>query len=245
MELAAVRAKFWELSYLFYSSPFAALMCLPMSGSDSSQFEPLALNAAFWEEKYQDGTTRWDLGQPAPPFVKFLASSEAPSPGRIAVLGAGRGHDALLFAEHGFEVVAFDFAPSAIAAGQSAAQSRGLAVQFLQRDIFTLAAEFENSFDYVLEHTCFCAINPEQRAAYVKVVQSILRPGGKLIALFWAHDRSGGPPFGVTIPALRECFAPSFDFLSFDLAANSVDSRNGEEYLAYLSLRTSSNEGRT
>lgn len=214
-----------------------------MSGSDPSQFEPSALNAAFWEEKYQDGTTRWDLGQPAPPFVKFLASSEAPAPGRIAVLGAGRGHDALLFAEHGFEVAAFDFASSAIVAGQLAAQSRGLAVQFLQRDIFTLAAEFENSFDYVLEHTCFCAIDPDQRPAYVKVVQSILRPGGKLIALFWAHARPGGPPFGVTVPDLHQYFAPYFDFLSFDLAPDSVESRNGEEYLAYLSLRAPSEAG--
>jgi methyl halide transferase len=214
-------------------------MRLPMSGSNPSQSEPLppALDATFWEEKYQDGTPRWDLGQPAPPLVKFL-TLEAPVPGRIAILGAGRGHDALLFAERGFEVVAFDFAPSAIVAGTTAAQNRGLSVQFLQRDIFTLAAEFENHFDYVLEHTCFCAIDPNQRSAYVKVVQSILRPGGKLIALFWAHERPGGPPFGVTVPALYQYFAPYFDFLLFDLASDSVESRNGEEYLAYLSLRT-------
>lgn len=214
-----------------------------MSGFNMSESEPIlpALDAGFWEEKYQDGTPRWDLGQPAPPLVRFLSSPEAPPPGRVAVLGAGRGHDALWFAEQGFEVVAFDFAPSAIAAGTTAAQIRKLSVQFLRRDIFTLAAEFEASFDYVLEHTCFCAISSDQRSDYVKVVRSILRPDGKLIALFWAHERSGGPPFGVTMPALRQYFEPYFDFLSCDLATDSIESRKGEEYLAYLALRTNPN----
>lgn len=32
----------------------------------------------FWEERYQQGTTAWDLGEPAPPFITFLQSSEAP-----------------------------------------------------------------------------------------------------------------------------------------------------------------------
>lgn len=25
----------------------------------------------FWEARYQQGTTGWDLGEPAPPFVDF------------------------------------------------------------------------------------------------------------------------------------------------------------------------------
>jgi methyl halide transferase len=129
--------------------------------------DPHSLSPEFWEERYQDGSTRWDLGQPAPPFVTLLAAPDAPSPGRMAVLGAGRGHDALLFAEQGFEVVGFDFAPSAIAAAVATAEARGLTAQFLQRDIFALGAEFAHQFDYVLEHTCYCAILPAQRADYV------------------------------------------------------------------------------
>jgi methyl halide transferase len=195
-----------------------------------------ALTADFWEGRYQEGTARWDLGQPAPPFVDLLNSSNAPQPGQIAVLGAGRGHDALLFAEHGFEVVGFDFAPSAITAATEAAQQRGLTAQFLQRDIFGLGSEFQNGFDYVLEHTCFCAITLEQRADYVQLVRSILRPNGELIALFWAHERSGGPPFGVTVAELRQLFQ-DFEVVLFAPAANSVESRRNEEYLAHLRVK--------
>lgn len=195
------------------------------------------LTSGFWEERYQEGTTRWNLGEPAPPFISLLSSTNAPSPGRIAVLGAGHGHDALLFAEHGFEVVGFDFAPSAIAAATAAARSRGVSAQFLQRDIFALPTEFAHRFDYVLEHTCYCAILPEQRADYVQMVRSILCSGGELIALFWAHARPGGPPFGTTLGEIRQHFSADFQIISTMQPDNSVDSRKNEEYLMRLQAK--------
>lgn len=195
------------------------------------------LSPHFWEQRYQEGKTAWDLGQPAPPFVTLLASDQAPPPGRIAVLGAGRGHDALLFADRGFDVVGFDLAPSAIAEATLAAQTRHLSAQFLERDIFHLEPAFAGQFDYVLEHTCFCAIAPELRIDYVHLVHWLLRPAGELIALFWAHAMPGGPPFGSTVAELQQRFAAQFDALSFAIAPHSVDSRQGTEYLARLRRR--------
>ncbi len=189
------------------------------------------LSATAWEQRYQDGRTGWDLGAPAPPLVQLLAGKNAPQPGRVAVLGAGRGHDALLFAEHGFEVVGFDIAPSAIATATQTAQARHISAQFLQRDIFTQIADFAGGFDYVLEHTCFCAINPALRPAYVQVVRTLLRSQGELIALFWAHQKPGGPPFGTSVLELRQLFEPSFEPLLFEQATNSIPSRRLEEYL--------------
>lgn len=192
------------------------------------------LNSGFWEEKYQAGTTRWDLGQPAPPFISLLDSPDAPLPGRIAVLGSGRGHDALYFAAHGFDVVGFDYAPSAIAAAMTLAKQQGLTAQFFQRDIFSLSTDFANSFDYVLEHTCFCAIALKHRPAYVQLVRSLLRPQGELVALFWTHARSGGPPFGTTLEEIRRLFAADFEISALEPVTNSVAARAGEEYLGRL-----------
>lgn len=200
----------------------------PGSQDDLSQ----NLTPTFWETRYREGTARWDLGEAAPPFESLLNSVEAPQPGRMLVLGMGRGHDALLFASHGFEVVGVDFAPSAVAAATVAAQARGLTAQFLQRDIFELADEFTDGFDYVLEHTCFCAIAPSQRPAYAQLVQALLRPGGELIALFWAHGRPGGPPFGCDLEEIHDLFNPGFKVRSIDRPLNSVASRQHEEYLA-------------
>jgi len=199
---------------------------------------PIERTPEFWEGRYQEGTDRWDLGQAAPPFVRLLDAIDAPLPGTIAVLGSGKGHDALLFAERGFEVTGFDFAPAAITYAAALAQTHGLPVQFLQRDIFELDQEFTDRFDYVLEHTCFCAIAPSQRADYVEVVRSILKPQGELIALFWAHTRPGGPPYGTSPAEILQHFTPSFDPVVFEQARESIASRNGEEYFARFRDKT-------
>jgi methyl halide transferase len=193
------------------------------------------LTPTAWEERYQTQKTGWDLGQSPPPFMSLLTGAMAPPPGQTIVLGMGRGYDALLFAEKGFDVTGVDFAPSAIAATQAQAQVRSVTLKTLQRDIFQLVPEYAGQFDYVVEHTCFCAIDPEQRSAYVQLVWDLLRPGGELIGLFWAHNRAGGPPFGASVAELRELFA-QFDG-SFELAPNSLPSRQGEEYFARLVKR--------
>ncbi len=191
----------------------------------------------YWEQRYQEQTTRWDLGQAAPAFVSLLNSEKKPNPGRTAVLGCGRGYDGLLFAEHGFEVIGFDFAPSAIAQATSLAQATNSTAKFLQRDIFELAREFPHAFDYVVEHTCFCAIPPERRGEYVQLVRSLLRPEGELIALFFTHTRPGGPPFGSTPAEIRQYFEADFEILSLEPVLNSVPSRQGEEHIGHLRVR--------
>ena len=191
---------------------------------------------AYWEQRYQEKTTRWDLGQAAPAFVSLLNSQQIQTTGRTAVLGCGRGYDALLFAENGFEVVGFDFAPSAIAAAISLAQAANTPVSFLQRDIFDLGTEFPQEFDYVVEHTCFCAIPPERRFEYVQLVRSLLRPKGELIALFFTHTRPGGPPFASTPAEIYQYFEADFEILFLEPVPNSVPSRQGEEHIGRLRL---------
>ena len=198
------------------------------------------MNSEYWENRYQVGTTRWDIGQAAPPFVSLLNSPQAPKPGKVAVLGCGRGYDALLFAEYGFEVTGIDFAPSAIASATALAQATGSSAQFLQRDIFDLKTEFPHYFDYVVEHTCFCAIAPSQRLAYVKLVREILKPQGQLIGLFFTHSRPGGPPFGSTPAEICSYFTPDFKILSLEPAINSVIERQGEEHLGIFQLTVDS-----
>jgi methyl halide transferase len=196
------------------------------------------LTPAAWEQRYQNSQDRWDLGCPAPPLIGLLASAQAPKPGRIAVLGCGSGQDAMLFAEAGFKVIGFDFAPSAIERATNVAQARNLTAQFLQRNIFELEPEFLNGFDYVLEHTCFCAIDPSLRSEYVQVVKNLLRPNGQLIALFYTHNKPDGPPFGVKPQAILAEFTPYFEISSFQLAKDSIARRQGEEHLAIFQVKS-------
>jgi SAM-dependent methyltransferase len=202
------------------------------------QDQPDISRPGFWEVAYQQDQTGWDLGQAAPPFVALLAGDDAPPPGRLLAPGCGRGHDALLFARHGFDVTGVDFAPSAVEAAMAAAREAGLPATFVEADLFTLGRRWPGGFDYVAEHTCFCAIDPARRPEYVEVVRDLLRPGGELLAIFYAHGRPGGPPYTTSAAEIRALFAPRFVIDSLGPAANSVPRRQGQELFGRLRRRT-------
>ena len=151
-----------------------------------------------WDENYEQGTAGWDLGRPTPVFQRLLASGQL-APGRMIVLGAGRGHDAREFARHGFQVTAVDFSSQAVSEMHRLAAAEA-PVEILQHDIFTMPETLNHSFDYVLEYTCFCAIDPNRRAEYTDLVARLLKPNCMYIDLAFPLDgRKGGPPFAVSV----------------------------------------------
>lgn len=184
---------------------------------------------AFWEERYLSSQTGWEKGRCAPPIVRLLREGVLAKGAHVAVLGAGRGHEALEAAARGFEATAIDFAEPAIEATRVAAERRGLDVETLQQDMFSLGATHAATFDAVLEHTCFCAIDPARRDEYVDVVHRVLKPGGVLFGLFFAHGRPGGPPFDTTEAELRARFERRFTVERLTRAPDSFRERHGEE----------------
>ena len=194
-------------------------------------------NVEFWENFYQRKFTPWDLGQAAPPFDTFLHSPDAMPAGNMAVLGCGAGHECLLFASRGFTVTAIDFAPSAISAVTESFEKAGVLGTrglVLQRDVFDLQ-DLEGQFDYVLEHTCFCAIHPSRRKLYAQQVLALLKPEGKLIGLWWLVDKPGNPPYAVSKEDILSAFS---DYFRLDIEFKPVDSvadREGKELFTVMS----------
>lgn len=161
----------------------------------------------YWEQAYQEGRTRWDLGTPHPVFKRLLQSNQY-SPGKMIVLGAGRGHDARMFAAANFTVTAVDFAEEA-AQYMRTVNNVANPVNVQQADIFTLPETLNDSFDYLLEYTCYCAIDPRRRPDYADLVARLLKPGGTcLFLLFPIWENEGGPPFAVTSTELLDLFLP-------------------------------------
>jgi SAM-dependent methyltransferase len=186
---------------------------------------------ACWTDLYTRGGDGWDLRQPSPPLVEFLDHTPL-APGRVAVPGCGRGHDARHLARRGHAVVGFDFSPVAIAEARALARADGVAAEFVERDIFTLGLDYERVFDGVWEYTCFCAIDPRRRAEYVRAMGAILRPGGWLLACFFPmRRRAAGPPFPVSEREVRRLFAPGFR-LERAYRPRSVRLRQGQEWTA-------------
>ena len=187
----------------------------------------------FWEVLYQADTTGWELGRASPPLANYFANT-SPAGLRVLVVGCGRGHEARMLASLGAEVTAIDIAPSAIA--QARAIESPQTVDFRLADLFDLRGQLP-AFDLIVEHTCFCAIDPARRDEYVAAVADALVPGGTFIGLFFAHGREGGPPFTTTAKEIRERFGDRFIIDTLATAEGSVISRRGDELFARLIRR--------
>ncbi len=194
---------------------------------------------SFWEENYRNGHTGWDLGMPTPVFQRLAESGKFP-PGKMLVLCAGRGYDARLFARLGFDVTAVDFAEEAIKEMQTLVDPN-ISMEVIQADLFDLPVFMSEEFDYILEYTCFCAIDPQRRADYIHSVSSLLKPGGIYIALaFPIGGRSGGPPFVVTPDELVEPLSErGFELILREVPEDSVPGREGIEELLILKKKHS------
>ncbi len=184
-----------------------------------------------WEADYLGKTDGWDLAGPTP-VLKRLATSGRFPPGKMLVPCAGRGHDAREFARNGFRVTAVDF--SAYAAGEMKRLADPQApVEVLQQDMFQLPHELDGSFDYVLQYTCFCAIDPNRRTDYADLIARLLKPGGVYIDLAFPLDgRAGGPPFAVTEAEIVRLFeGRGFKLVSSEKLEDSISPRRAAEEL--------------
>jgi cyclopropane fatty-acyl-phospholipid synthase-like methyltransferase len=188
--------------------------------------------ARFWQQKYDDGLTGWDLGGAHPALSAALESGLLDGLDRVLVPGAGRGHDAVELAVRGHDVTAVDFAPSAIEAVEANASARNVVVRTETRDLFSLFDRPGGSFDAVFEYTCFCAIDPAMRDDYVRLVTHLVRPGGRLMMfafpLNWSRP---GPPHGMSLDELRTRFGAGWFEVTTDQPACSPEPRRDHERL--------------
>jgi len=159
--------------------------------------------AAAWDQRYREGRDGWELGAPAPPLESFLREDPRRSrpPGAVLVPGCGRGHEAALLAELGYTTIGLDISGEALQEARRLHGADRPGLRWLQADLLDATALrsaglADGSLQGVLEHTCFCAIDPARRSDYLTAVSRLLAPGGWLLGLFWCHTRPGGPPFG-------------------------------------------------
>ncbi len=138
-----------------------------------------------WNELYLEEVTPWDKGDAAPPLIEWLEANPGVMQGEVLVPGCGSGHDvrAIAHCDKVTLVTGLDIAPEAIKRADS--YPRAGKERFLQGDLFRLELQHLGRYDWVWEHTCFCAIDPEWRSAYVTSVFEALKPGGSLLAVFY------------------------------------------------------------
>ena len=181
-----------------------------------------------WEARYQAKDMPWEKGEPSPGLVDFLAANPELRRGTVCVPGCGTGHDARAWARAGFSVCGFDIAPTAISLAESRTREASLSARFQRGDF--LGDNPPERFDWVFEHTLFCAIHPTRRDDYVKAVLRWLKPRGEYLAVNYLIPDQDGPPFGTTREELLERFSPHFKLVD-EWVPRSYPNRTGLELM--------------
>lgn len=202
---------------------------------------PPSESSPDWNDLYREGETPWDKGAPSPPLLEWLESHPGSMRGRVLVPGSGLGHDVRALAAHpGLEVIGLDLSPLAVAGAEAFPKVGG--ERHLAGDLFELGAEHRGAYDWVWEHTCFCAIDPSLRDRYVESVHAALKPGGSLLGVFYLdpydedHRPGGGPPHGCRLDELEERFAGTghFRLVESRVPGRAYPGREGLERVVWM-----------
>ncbi len=184
----------------------------------------------YWESRYQSGDMPWEKGAPSPGLVDFLAAHPDLPRGTVCVPGCGTGHDVREFAKAGFPAFGFDITPSAVRLAVEKTRAAGLKAQFQRADF--LRDVPPRKFDWLFEHTLFCAIQPQERDDYVRAALRWLKPDGQYLAVNYLIPDQDGPPFGTSRDELWRRFSPHFE-LAGELVPRSYPNRTGLELLLW------------
>lgn len=191
-------------------------------------------HSAFWENRYQTGDTQWEKGAGSPGLEDFIAAHPEVPRGSVCVPGCGTGHDVRLFAKAGFAATGLDFAPSAIQLATERTSQAGLSAVFHQCDF--LHDEPTERFDWLFEHTLFCAIPPTSRDEYVRAVLRWLKPGGQYLAVNYLLCEAAGPPWPVAREEILQRFTPDFELIA-DWTPRSYPNRTDKERMFWWKRR--------
>ena len=185
------------------------------------------LSQQYWDKRYLDGNTQWDMGFISPP-IKLWLDKKNQKKLRILIPGAGKGHEVIYAFKKGYKNIYYmDYSIQAIQNFKSACPEFP-ENQILTDDYFSFNPKIP--FDIIIEQTFFCAQNPDKRTEYVNKTHELLSDKGKLIGLlFNVNFETPGPPFGGNIMEYKALFKERFNLLHFGITNDSIAPRLGSE----------------
>lgn len=160
-----------------------------------------------WETRFKDDDAPWERPGLHPAVEHFRKTGVLTAGQSIYVPGCGRSPEPVAFARFGLRVTASDVAPSAVKRQKEQFTAAGLEAAVVEADGLDWRPAIP--FDLVWEQTFLCAIHPHDRPRYETMACEVLKPGGRLIALFMQKDEPGGPPYGCSLEAMRSLFPES------------------------------------
>lgn len=190
----------------------------------------ITLDSDYWEGRYQDNSTGWDLGKVSEPIKCYIDQLKDKNL-KILIPGGGNSYEAEYLINKGFKnVFVIDLSKTALINLKKRVPGFPSS-QLIQQDFFDL----EMKFDLILEQTFFCAINPHLRDDYSKKISELLKNKGRLVGLlFNVPLYEDHPPFGGSKNEYEKYFDPYFNIETMELCYNSEPERKEKEMFINL-----------
>ena len=188
-----------------------------------------ALNADFWDKKYQSHQTGWDIGSISEPLKCYIDQIKNKDI-QILIPGCGNAHEAKYLLDKGFtNITIIDISETLIHILKEVFRDRNQ-INIIHGDFF----EHQDNYDLIFEQTFFCAINPNLRISYVKKMHQLLKKNGKLVGVLFDKNFESGPPFGGNQKEYIQLFSNNFNLKTFEKCYNSILPRKNNELFIIL-----------
>lgn len=177
----------------------------------------------FWDQRYRNGITPWDAGQVPGALRRHMR--DFPPGARVLIPGCGSAYESYYLLENGFDALAIDFSPPAVARAKS--QVGRFADRVLEADFF--AFEFAERFDVMYERAFLCALPRKMWPAYAARSAELLKPGGIIAGFFFFDVNPKGPPFGTSAQELEGLLGSRFECVQDEAVDDSLPVFQGRE----------------
>lgn len=185
----------------------------------------MELDRSFWQARYENAETGWDIGGPSTPLKSYL-DQLTNKEWRILIPGAGRAYEAEYAHRLGFKYVFVIDLTDLPYADLLARCPEFPKEHLLVGDFFA----HEGQYDRILEQTFFCTMDPARRVKYVAKMSALLKPEGKLVGVLFDDPLNADhPPYGGSKEQYMPVFQARFPAVTLEPCYNSIAPRANRE----------------
>ena len=189
--------------------------------------------ADYWDQRYVDHQTGWDVGYATTPLVEY-AKSLTNKNLRILIPGCGHAYEAEMLFYQGFTNITLLDYSSYAREGFLKRVPNFPPEKYIIGDFFT----HEGEYDLILEQTFFCALEPDLRPNYATKMHDLLANNGALVGVLFSFPLTEkGPPFGGSKKEYESYFDPLFTIKTLKACYNSIKPRMGNELFIQFEKR--------
>lgn len=184
------------------------------------------LSPAFWDERVKHRFTPWDRGGVPQALREFVAATGVTTEAMTCLIpGCGSAHELAFLCEAGWDAVAIDFSPAAVAL------ARALAGPWRERVILADFFSYDGlqPLQMIYERAFLCALPRSMWPRVAARWAHTLAPGALLVGYFYFDDSAKGPPFGIARSELDALLLPHFDCTVDEPVGDSIAVFAGKE----------------